>query len=138
MSKAPPTSSALISPNRSNCPAASARLTESTESMASACTISRPLRGCSRESNAPALISDSMTFLLQTAGLDLGQEVGEVGELDPSACGSRSATRPRPVPTLRTADSPNRMSVPTVAKFFSEALTSGGSTLMPMVRHSAR
>ena len=34
-------------------------------------------------------------------------------------------------PTLRTAVSPNRMSVPTVVKLASEELTSGGSTLMP-------
>ena len=43
-----------------------------------------------------------------------------------------------PVPTLRTADSPNRMSEPTGAKYCSEALTSGGSTVMPIDRHSAR
>jgi len=43
-----------------------------------------------------------------------------------------------PVPTLRTADSPNRMSVPTGAKSRTEVFTSGGSTLIPMDRHSAK
>ena len=33
------------------------------------------------ESNAPALISDSVTFLLQAADVDLVEVVGEVGEL---------------------------------------------------------
>lgn len=52
-------------PNRSNCPIASAFLVPSTESTASVCTRNRPLRGCPNESKAPALISDSVTFLLQ-------------------------------------------------------------------------
>jgi hypothetical protein len=42
------------------------------------------------------------------------------------------------VPTLRTAASPNRMSSPTEENRATLALTSGGSTLMPMRRHSAR
>ena len=41
-------------------------------------------------------------------------------------------------PTLRTAARPNRMSSPTEANRAPEALTSGGSTLMPIRRHSAR
>ena len=52
-------------PNRSNWPIASAFLVPSTESTASVWTRNRPLRGWSSESNAPALISDSVTFLLQ-------------------------------------------------------------------------
>ena len=68
-------------PNRSNWPIASAFLVPSTESTASVCTRNSPLRGCSSESNAPALISDSVTFLLQAADVDLVEVVGEVGEL---------------------------------------------------------
>ena len=41
-------------------------------------------------------------------------------------------------PTLRIAASPKRMSVPTAAKLAIDSLTSGGSTLMPMCRHSLR
>ncbi|WP_158591109.1 hypothetical protein [Kocuria tytonis] len=41
-------------------------------------------------------------------------------------------------PTLRTAPMPKRMSVPTGVKFSSDSLTSGGSTVMPMWRHSVR
>ena len=41
-------------------------------------------------------------------------------------------------PTLRTAPSPYRMSSPTEAKFRPDSLTSGGSTVMPSLRQSAR
>ena len=41
-------------------------------------------------------------------------------------------------PTLRTAPSPKRMSVPTEAKFCADSLTSGGSTVIPSRRQSAR
>ena len=41
-------------------------------------------------------------------------------------------------PTLRIADKPKRMSAPTGVKFESEELTSGGSTLMPIRRHSCK
>ncbi|COZ41677.1 Uncharacterised protein [Mycobacterium tuberculosis] len=58
-----PVPSSLL-PKRSNCPSASAFLVPSTESTASLCTRKRPLRACPSESNAPALISDSVTFLL--------------------------------------------------------------------------
>jgi hypothetical protein len=41
-------------------------------------------------------------------------------------------------PTLRTAPRPKRISVPTEAKFSSDSLTSGGSTVMPRRRQSER
>ncbi len=41
-------------------------------------------------------------------------------------------------PMLRIAPSPKRMSAPTEAKLETDSLTSGGSTLMPMRRHSLR
>ena len=42
------------------------------------------------------------------------------------------------VPTLRTAASPNRMSLPTGVKIAVEAFTSGGRTVIPIRRHSFR
>ena len=42
------------------------------------------------------------------------------------------------VPTFRTAASPNRMSPPTGVNVAAEAFTSGGSTVIPMRRHSFR
>ena len=43
------------------------------------------------------------------------------------------------VPTLRTAARPKRItSSPWAAKFGTDSLTFGGSTLMPMRRHSLR
>jgi hypothetical protein len=41
-------------------------------------------------------------------------------------------------PTLRTAVRPKRMSAPTAVKFAADEFTSGGSTVMPMWRHSPR
>ncbi|SKY35320.1 Uncharacterised protein [Mycobacteroides abscessus subsp. abscessus] len=43
-----------------------------------------------------------------------------------------------PDPTLRIAARPKRMSVPTAAKLCCDSLTSGGSTVMPSLRQSAR
>ena len=51
---------------RSNWPIASLRLSVMTESMASSWIMARARRWWSRESNAPALIRDSMVRLLQT------------------------------------------------------------------------
>jgi hypothetical protein len=76
-------------------------------------------------------------LLVAGDGVDLAQEVAEVGE---AALASRVRTIEATtlVPTLRIADRPKRMSVPRGVKSLSESLTSGGSTLMPMRRHSAR
>ena len=41
-------------------------------------------------------------------------------------------------PTLRIAVSPKRMSSPTGVKFAADSLTSGGSTLIAIRRHSLR
>jgi hypothetical protein len=41
-------------------------------------------------------------------------------------------------PTLRIAARPNLMSLPTGANVATDSLTSGGSTLMPIRRHSFR
>ena len=64
-------SSPNMEPNRLNCPTASLRFTSRNESIASACTASSPLRVCPIESNAPALISDSMVFLLHATASTL-------------------------------------------------------------------
>ena len=61
-------------PNRSNWPIASWRLTPITESTACSWTRNSDLRVCPSESNAPALISDSTTRLLQTAISDLSRK----------------------------------------------------------------
>ncbi len=42
------------------------------------------------------------------------------------------------VPTFRIAARPNRMSLPTGVNVAADALTSGGSTVMPIRRHSLR
>ena len=57
---------AFAAPNKSNCPIDSARLDSETASSASKKTIINPRLECFRESNAPALISDSILFLLHT------------------------------------------------------------------------
>ena len=89
------------------------------------------------ESNAPALISDSITRLLQTTSGAASRKPWKLTALPISV---RAATTPSTTfrPTLRTAVSPNRMSVPTAVKFASDSFTSGGSTAIPIRRHSAR
>src|ERR1700728_3596195 len=97
----------------------------------------RPLRGCSNESNAPALIRDSITRLLHTLTGTLRRKSEKLvnAPFDRRASTTDSTT---PVPTLRTAALPNLMSVPTGVKVAADALTSGGSTLIPIRRHSLR
>ena len=55
-------------------------------------------------------------------------------------CSRRAATTASTtlMPTLRIADSPNRMSSPTGVNVASDSLTSGGSTWIFMRRHSLR
>ena len=125
------------SPNSENCPAASARLVSRQASIASAWMCSSPRRECPSESKAPALISDSTTRLLQATGSTLRRKSWKEANL-PLARRVPISDSTTFAPTLRTADSPNRMSVPRGVKSESESLTSGGSTLMPIRRHSAR
>ena len=124
-------------PNKSYWPAASALLISTAESMTSSWTAARPLRVWPRESNAPALMSDSTTRRLHTCTSTFATKSW------------KSVNRPRerrvslmdrttPSPTLRIADNPNRMSLPRAVYAESESLTSGGNTLMPIRRHSPR
>ncbi len=116
---------------------ASLRLTSITASMACSWISIRPLRGCPNESNAPALISDSITRLLHTLTGTLRRKSEKLvnAPLDVRAATIDSTTA---VPTLRTAAMPNLMSSPTGVNIAVDALTSGGSTLMPIRRHSLR
>ena len=95
------------------------------------------MRVSASPSNAPPLMSDSMVRLLQTtAGTFDMKSLNEVkGPFSSRAARIASTTL---CPTLRIACRPNRMSVPTAANWAIESLTSGGSTLMPIRRHSPR
>ena len=70
----------------------------------------RPRRGCPNESNAPALISDSMTRLLQTFTGTLRRKSLKLVKA-PLAVRAATIDSTTFVPTLRTAARPNRMSV---------------------------
>ena len=124
-------------PNRSNWPIASARLVSSTASTAGSYTLISPRRAWCSESKAPPLISASIVRLLQTTASTLRRKSAKSAN---SPFSARVATTDATTfaPTLRIAVSPNLMSLPTGVKFASEEFTHGGSTLMPMCRHSAR
>ena len=79
-----------------------------------------------------------MTFLLQATASTLRRKSGKSvnAPLSLRAATIESTTL---APTLRTAARPNRMSLPTGGEVGSEdSFTSGGSTLMPIRRHSFR
>ena len=132
-----PAESSPNAPNRLSCPMASWRLTATKASTYSSCTRSRPIRVSASPSNAPPLMSDSMVRLLHTtAGTFDMKSRKEVKRPFSSRAAMIASTTLWP--TLRIACIPNRMSVPTAANWPMESLTSGGSTLMPMWRHSPR
>ena len=62
----PETAVTASPPNKSNCPIASARFDSITESIASKWMAINPLREDPSDPKAPALISDSIVFLLHT------------------------------------------------------------------------
>src|SRR5256885_14237450 len=78
-----------------------------------------------------------MTFLLQATGSTFARKSGK-SAYAPFARRVVMIDATTFSPTLRMADKPNRMSVPTGVKLESEELTSGGRTLMPIRRHSWR
>ncbi len=90
-----------------------------------------------RESNAPALISDSIVRLLQTTAGTLSRKSVKL-VYAPFVCRASTIASTTFAPTLRTAVRPNRMSAPTAVKFAADELTSGGSTVIPIRRHSPR
>lgn len=96
-----------------------------------------PARGWPRESKAPALTSDSMVRLLRTVAGHLRRKSSNEAK-SPFSVRAAMIDSTTLRPTLRIASSPKRMSEPTAAKLPTEVLTSGGSTLMPMCRHSLR
>ena len=124
-------------PKRSNWPAASLRFTETAASTADSCTSESERRVCFSSSKAPALISDSMVRLLHTTSGTFFRK-----SLKDSKCpfSSRAAIMPSTTfaPTLRIAPMPKRISFPTGAKVRVDSFTSGGSTVIPMARHSLR
>ena len=96
-----------------------------------------PRRGWPTESNAPALISDSTVRLLQTTASTLRRKSAKSAN-SPLALREATTEVTTLTPTLRTAVRPNRMAWPVGVKSASEELTSGGRTLIPIRRHSAR
>ena len=82
-------------------------------------------------------MSDSTTRLLHTEASTLAMKSWKSANRPTRrrVAMTESTTLP---PTLRIADRPNRMSVPRGVKSKSESLTSGGRTLMPILRHSLR
>ena len=120
-----PSSPPIRSANRSNWPSASLRFTPMTESTACSCTSSSARRAWPSESNAPALMSDSMVRLLQTtAGTLSRKSVKDVNA--PFSSRARTIASTTFAPTLRTAVRPNRMSLPTAVKLADDEFTSGG------------
>ena len=96
-----------------------------------------PLRGCSSESKAPPLISDSIVFLLQTWASTLAKKSpNEVKAPFIVRADLMDATTPSP--TFRIAANPKRISLPRGVYSALDSFTSGGRTLIPMRRHSER
>ena len=94
-------------------------------------------RLCFISSNAPALISDSMTRLLQTSAGTLSMKsLKSVNR--PRSARARTISPTTLAPTLRIAVRPKRMSRPTGVNVASDSLTSGGSTWIFIRRHSLR
>ena len=81
--------------------------------------------------------SDSITFLLQATASILRRK-SEKSLNAPFSSRARTIASTTLCPTLRIEASPKRMSVPTAVKSADDSFTSGGSTLMPIRRHSAR
>ena len=115
-------------------------------------TVSSPRRGWPSESNAPPLISDSTVRLLSTGSGTRSTKSWKLVNM-PFSLRSATSSSTSPSPTLRTAERPNVIApgLPTgramssgicsagsAAKLATDRLTSGGSTLMPIARQSAR
>ncbi len=131
-------SETLSPPKRSNWPSASLRLMLTTLSIIGSNWAVRPLRVWPRESKAPALMRDSTVRLLQTTASTLSRKSGNEAYF-PLALRVRIIDSTTGPPTLRIAVSPNRtVSLPCGVKSASDSLTSGGSTWMPILRHSLR
>lgn len=83
-------------------------------------------------------MSDSTVRLLQTTASTLSRKSGKLLYF-PFALRDRMIESTTFWPTLRMAVRPKRItSSPWAAKLDSDSLTLGGSTLMPMRRHSLR
>ena len=78
-----------------------------------------------------------MTFLLQTTASTLRRK-SEKSVNAPFSLRAAQIASTTLTPTLRIPPRPKRMSAPTGAKLRTESLTSGGRTVIPIRRHSAR
>src|ERR1022692_1025719 len=96
-----------------------------------------PGGGLPSVSNAPALISDSITRLLQTLTGTLRRKSEKLVKL-PLAVRAATMDSTTAAPTLRTAAMPNRISESTGVNRAVDEFTSGGRTLIPIRRHSLR
>jgi hypothetical protein len=83
------------------------------------------------------LTSDSITRLLHTVTGTLRRKSAKPVKA-PLARRVATIASTTFVPTFRTAARPNLMSCPTGVKLAADAFTSGGSTLIPIRRHSFR
>ncbi len=126
-----------LSKSKPTSPFASLRLILTADSTASSWTSTSARLVCPRESKAPALINDSTVRLFAAW---IGTLPRKSWNDSKRPLPSRASLTPSTTfaPTLRTAPMPKRMSSPTAAKYRFDSLTSGGSTLMPMRRHSLR
>ncbi len=130
-------SSNRLSKSKPMSPLSSARLSLTAASTAPSWISISARRVSPSESKAPALMSDSIARLFATGvGTFLRKSWKPVKRPFSSlACRMPETTL---WPTLRTAPRPKRMSSPTAVKNPIDSFTSGGSTVMPMRRHSLR
>ena len=133
----PETWETVTPPKRSNCPIASARFVSMTESIASRYTAISPLRDTSNESKAPALIKDSIVFLLQTWASTFAKKSPKDVKR-PLTIREFLIDATTPSPTLRIATRPNRISALRGVYSASDSFTSGGNTRIPIRRHSLK
>ena len=115
----------------------SARLVSEIASIASRWTAISPFRVSPSESNAPALMSDSIVFLLQTTASTFAKKSPK-DVYRPLAFLFLTTEATTFSPTLRIAARPKRISLPRGVYSESDSFTSGGRTLIPILRHSFR
>ena len=116
---------------------ASLRLMSTYWSTADSAIATSARRRWPRESKAPALMSDSMTRLLQATASTLPRKSPK-STYRPCSRRARTTASTTLAPTLRIAVRPKRTSPSTGVKSASDSLTSGGSTWIFIRRHSLR
>ena len=94
-------------------------------------TSSIPRRVAPVESSAPHFTSDSIAFLL-TARESTRRQKSQIEVKRPSSSRARMIASTAAEPTFLTASSPKRMQPSATTKPWSDTLTSGGRTSMPI------